>query len=186
MILLSYDGSVDAHAAISHAAQLMPGAEATVLTVWEPFVDALTRNGSLGMGMGLDGSCGDTEAMDAASQETALARATEGASRAAAAGLDAQARTESRMGDVADAILTTAGVLDAELIVVGTRGLSGVRSPLLGSVSHAVMQRADRAVMVVPSPALGRDSDMMAHLHAIQLHRTMGEQVPVPAGASHL
>ena len=37
---------------------------------------------------------------------------------------------------------------------MGTRGLSGVKSFLLGSVSHAVVQHADRAVLVVPSPEL--------------------------------
>jgi nucleotide-binding universal stress UspA family protein len=40
---------------------------------------------------------------------------------------------------------------DAETIVVGTRGRSGIKSMLLGSVSHAVLQHADRPVLVVPS-----------------------------------
>jgi len=34
---------------------------------------------------------------------------------------------------------------------MGSRGLTGLKSLLLGSVSHAVIQRADRAVIVVPS-----------------------------------
>ena len=53
MILVSYDGSADAQAAIDHVAQLMPGAQATVVTVWEPVLDALLRTGSLGAGMGV-------------------------------------------------------------------------------------------------------------------------------------
>lgn len=36
--------------------------------------------------------------------------------------------------------------------MLGSRGLTGVKSLLLGSVSHAVLQHADRPVMVVPSP----------------------------------
>ena len=40
------------------------------------------------------------------------------------------------------------------VIVMGTRGLAGVKSMLLGSVSHAVLQHADRAVMIVPSPSV--------------------------------
>jgi nucleotide-binding universal stress UspA family protein len=35
---------------------------------------------------------------------------------------------------------------------MGSRGLTGVKSLLLGSVSHAVIQHADRTVIVVPSP----------------------------------
>jgi nucleotide-binding universal stress UspA family protein len=34
---------------------------------------------------------------------------------------------------------------------MGSRGLTGVKSLLLGSVSHAVIQHADRTVIVVPS-----------------------------------
>ncbi|MDQ2898064.1 MAG: universal stress protein [Actinomycetota bacterium] len=35
---------------------------------------------------------------------------------------------------------------------MGSRGLTGLKSPLLGSVSQAVIQHADRPVIVVPSP----------------------------------
>jgi hypothetical protein len=52
MILASYDGSADARAALDHVAQLMPGAEVTVLTVWEPFQEALSRTGGMGLGAG--------------------------------------------------------------------------------------------------------------------------------------
>ena len=44
--------------------------------------------------------------------------------------------------------------LEATAIVMGSRGLTGIKSLLLGSVSHAVLQRADRTVIVVPSPAV--------------------------------
>ena len=43
---------------------------------------------------------------------------------------------------------------DAGVVVMGTRGLSGVKSFLLGSVSHAVVQQADRTVLVTPAQAI--------------------------------
>jgi hypothetical protein len=71
MILMSYDGSADAQTAIDHAAKLMPGAEATVLTVWEPLLDAMTRGSSFGMGFGWSGAFTDTDAVDAANEQAA-------------------------------------------------------------------------------------------------------------------
>ena len=41
--------------------------------------------------------------------------------------------------------------IGADAILMGTRGLTGLKSVVLGSVSHAVLQRADRPVVVVPS-----------------------------------
>lgn len=45
--------------------------------------------------------------------------------------------------------------IDASAILMGSRGLTGFKSVLLGSVSHGVIQHADRTVIVVPSPAGG-------------------------------
>jgi nucleotide-binding universal stress UspA family protein len=152
MILLCYDGSPDAQAAVDTAGALMSGEPVTVLTVWEPFIDVMTRTGA-GLGMMNVGE-GTVEAIDAASEQSATERAEEGAVRARRAGLNPQARTRVRAATVADTILSEAGEVDAKAIVLGTRGLTGLKSLLLGSVSHAVLQHADRPVIVVPSPEI--------------------------------
>ena len=54
-ILIGYDGSVDARAAIDRAGLLMPGSEAIVLVIWETVMEAMTRSGALGMGSGMIG-----------------------------------------------------------------------------------------------------------------------------------
>jgi nucleotide-binding universal stress UspA family protein len=103
LILLGYDGSPDAQAAIDHAGKLFGGQPATVLTVWERFIDLMARTGAgLALGAGIDV---DTQSIDAASEEAARERAEEGAARAKRAGLDAEPRTRDKAGTIADTIL---------------------------------------------------------------------------------
>jgi len=149
MILICYDGSPDSRSAIEHAGELLRGQPATVLTVWEPFIEVLTRT-SYGFGMSL--GMVNVEEIDAANRQSAEARAQEGAELAGTAGLNAQSRTCSQLTTAANAILDEADAVSASAIVMGSRGLTGVKSVLLGSVSHGVIQHADRAVVVVPSP----------------------------------
>lgn len=152
MILICYDGSEDAKAAIEQGSRLLTGQEATVLTVWEPFMDVLARTPS---GFGLAAGVADnTEQIDAATRQNSEQLAQEGADLANRVGLRAQARTVSEDGSTADAILRQAKELGATAILMGSRGLTGLKSLLVGSVSHAVIQHADRAVIVVPSAAV--------------------------------
>ena len=54
-----------------------------------------------------------------------------------------------RHGGPETAVLEAADELDADLVVVGSRGLGGFRGLLLGSVSRRVVERAHRVVVVV-------------------------------------
>jgi nucleotide-binding universal stress UspA family protein len=76
--------------------------------------------------------------------EQVLVRA---ADRAQAKGI--QAETYAREVDPAEAILQVASEQQADLIVVGSRGLSRVERFLLGSVSTKVSQHASCSVMIV-------------------------------------
>ena len=60
-----------------------------------------------------------------------------------------EVETHQREGDPAEAILDTATEVNADLIVVGNRGLSGIRRFLLGSVSQKVSEHASCNVMIV-------------------------------------
>lgn len=147
MILICYDGSVDAQAAIDRAGELLSGRPATVLTVWEGLGEVLARAGS-----GLAVSALDMESVDTTSERKASERAQEGVERARLAGLAGEPSVRRRTGTIWETILEAADELDADLIVLGTRGLTGLRSLLLGSVSSAVLQHTDRPVIVIPSP----------------------------------
>jgi nucleotide-binding universal stress UspA family protein len=113
--------------------------------------------------MGMGGSYPDNGDIDVATELAAQARAIEGADRATAAGLVAQPRIAVRDDGVAGAILAVADELEADAIVLGTRGLTGLRSLLLGSVSHAVLQHANRSVIVVPSRAVAEERCEWVH-----------------------
>ena len=156
MILIAYDGSVDAQAAIDRAGELMKEQPATVLTVWERLIDVVARTGSV-IGM----SDVDFDAQDRSAEDQARQRAEEGAERAQRAGLKPRARTSVRENSIAATILAQADDVGASAIVMGSRGLTGLKSLLLGSVSHDMLQHADRAVLVVPSPAVA--SERAAH-----------------------
>ena len=147
MILIAYDGSEDAKAAIQHAGTLMPGFEATVLTIWEPFDTMLARTPET-----LRPLAAVRRAEEINQQEASVAEelANEGVALARGAGLDPRPLSTSLTGSVAQTIIEQADRLDVDAIVVGSRGLTGM-ALLLGSVSLAVVQNADRTVVIVPS-----------------------------------
>ena len=144
MILICYDGSTDAKEAIARgAADVARAAGDPSSPVWSPFDTAA---------LGLSGGVEDMQESDEAGRLHAEHQAEAGARLAIELGFDAEPRTVDRRTTIADAILGEADALDATAILMGSRGLTGVKSLLLGSVSHAVIQHADRTVIVVPSP----------------------------------
>jgi nucleotide-binding universal stress UspA family protein len=156
MILIAYDGSDDAKAAIERAAELVSGHPAVVVSVWETYAELLTRYPAAGAVMAGD----DAGEIDDASRTGADEHAEEGAALARAHGFEASAHGIVRRASVADTLLSEADRVNASAIVVGSRGLGGLGSLLLGSVSHALLQHADRPVIIVPSPNVaGRRSE---------------------------
>ena len=66
-------------------------------------------------------------------------------------------RSPSRpAGPVWHTIVETADRCDAAAIVMGSRGLTPLRSILLGSVSSGVVHHADRPTLVIRRPSAGR------------------------------
>ena len=63
---------------------------------------------------------------------------------------DPRIETELLAGPPAEAIVRVAAARDADEIVVGSRGFGTARA-ILGSVSHKLLQLADRPVVVIPA-----------------------------------
>ncbi len=153
-ILIAYDGSPPARAAVSEAGRLFAPGAAIVLTVWEPgLAEMMIVPDATGMGstmLPFDPSV--TQEVERASEEHAQSIAAEGAALAREAGLDAQPLAVEDLTDPPDAIVAAAEQHGARAIVTGSRGLGGLKSKLLGSTSKAVLRRAACPVVVVRHP----------------------------------
>jgi nucleotide-binding universal stress UspA family protein len=61
--------------------------------------------------------------------------------------------THTRPGDPADALITTAEDVGADLIVIGNRGMTGVKRFVLGSVPNKVSHHAPCNLLIVNTTA---------------------------------
>jgi nucleotide-binding universal stress UspA family protein len=155
-LLLCFDGSEDAKHAIEHAGRLLGGRDALVVTVWQP-PPAL---GSLGFAHATD-STFDFVEVDRAAAELGGRVAGDGVRIAEEAGLHAEPVAVEATGPVWKTIIEIADRNDAATIVMGSRGLTGLSSMLVGSVSSAVVHHADRPTLVIP-----RSTQQPTALHA--------------------
>lgn len=134
-IVVAYDGSDHADRALDRAAELASsGAELVVVSAAE--LSTLSHDPALGM------STADPIDADWVRENLDKARARLGAT-------GATVRTVEAHGDPADAVVRQAKDEDADLIVVGTRGLNVAQRALLGSVSTRIVHHADCDVLVV-------------------------------------
>ncbi len=142
-ILICYDGSNDSERAVEAAAALLGPRRAVVLEVAPrlTFAEGIAATSSL-----LPGT-----ASEDVNRADALRRAEAGAAHARRAGFDAEApatiapTTWQGIVDVADE-------LDAAVIVIGSRGLGGLRELTRGSLSHDVATHARRPMLILPPP----------------------------------
>jgi nucleotide-binding universal stress UspA family protein len=145
--VIAFDGSDESLRAIEAAGRLLPGARAFIVHVGT--VAALHPPAGTPTLPPLPGPPGiDDQRLEQLAQEVADA----GVRAAEAAGLRAQPVTGrgAGSGDIAYAIAEVAQEHDAAVIVVGSRGRSGLKASLLGSVSSALLGNTAVPVLVVP------------------------------------
>jgi nucleotide-binding universal stress UspA family protein len=143
-IVIAYDGSENARHAIAVAAGQIGPRRAAVVHVWEPLASASSR-------LAIYAPMGGATAQELeAEAQRAQTTADEGARLARDAGFDAEPVTLRTDGPIAAGISDYANEHKPSLVVMGTRGLSGAKSLILGSVSHYVAQHLRVPVLIVP------------------------------------
>ena len=146
-VLVGFDGSPDAAVAIELAARLLPDATATVAHLWTPpFAVAELRSRVSRRTRTLEEM---TAVLEREAQADAERLARTGATLAAASGWTAEPLVRRSLGGVGLELAAIAEELEPAVLVVGSRGLTGVRAAL-GSVSDAAVHASPVPVLVVP------------------------------------
>jgi nucleotide-binding universal stress UspA family protein len=140
-IVVGTDGSSTARKAVRDAIELAKSVGGTlkIVSAYEPVSEQRQRAEKVEVPKDLQWMVNPREDVDATLKEAA--------DEAEAAGVSAE--TFARQGDPADAILDVAEEENAELIVVGNKGMTGAKRFLLGSVPNKVSHHAPCSVLII-------------------------------------
>ena len=148
LIVIGYDGSVDARRAVS-AARALDADRGLVVSVWQPPPAVGTAGVPVGVAPVL-AAPEDEQRLEAAARRIA----EEGVALAREAGVAAEpvVLSGASAGEIGRMLATLAEERDATAIVVGRRGMSRLEAVVLGSVSDSTVREARCPVLVVPAP----------------------------------
>jgi nucleotide-binding universal stress UspA family protein len=140
-IVVGTDGSETANEAVRQATELAKavGGRVMVVSAFEPVGNQRLREERQQVPEDMQWMVNEREDVEATLKEAA--------ERIDEAGV--QVDTFSRQGDPADAILDVAEENNADLIIVGNKGMSGAKRFLLGSVPNKVSHHAPCSVLII-------------------------------------
>ena len=158
-LIIAYDGSEVAKAAVRQAAELFPERPAVLVTVWEPGLAMMSLGTStLSVATPMPPAPETVEAVDQVQREHATRVAGEGAELARSLGLAAEPHAVADEVDVADTVLDLARERGAAAVAIGSHGISGLRKRLLGGVSRKLIEHSELPVLVMRREASGGDA----------------------------
>jgi nucleotide-binding universal stress UspA family protein len=140
-IVVGTDGSSTAKEAVRQATAMAKalGASIHLVSAFEPVSSQRLREESRDAPGDVQWSINPREDVESTLEEASETVEGEGVS----------VETYSREGDPADAILDVAEERNADLIVVGNKGMTGAKRFLLGSVPNKVSHHAPCSVMII-------------------------------------
>ena len=142
-IMVALDGSDHAQKALETAIKLAQRCQAELILFHA------MQLGNLSPGYAAMVSRSAREVYQSLAQEQADAILGNAEQVATGAGIKRVTRLAEEADSAAAAILSAANAAGAELIVVGTRGLTGLRELAMGSVAHKVTSAATCPVLIV-------------------------------------
>jgi nucleotide-binding universal stress UspA family protein len=140
-IVVGTDGSETAKQAVREATGLakQTGATLCIVSAFDPVPSQRLREERLEAPSDIEHTVNPNEDVDAILAEAAKEVEKEGV----------QVETVARQGEPADAILDVAEDQNADLIVVGNKGMTGAKRFLLGSVPNKVSHHAPSSVLII-------------------------------------
>lgn len=148
-MLIAYDGSVEAKRALEYAGRFLSTPRAYILTAWEPLQHQANRGVGASMAGAIYQPADNPEDGDPAHAE-ALQTCKEGVQIARENGFEAEPFLVESATTIWSAIVDAAEELHADVIVSGTRGLTGFKSLFQASVSDNVLRHSGKPVLIVP------------------------------------
>lgn len=139
-ILVAYDGSEKSKEALIKANEIATNetdCHVHIVTVWQPLSDVM---------MGSDMYMAYQEFIETSKNEANQKLET---AKSLTENIADQRTALLIEGHPASEIICYAKQNDIDLIIIGSRGLSGLKKWILGSVSYHVVQEADCAVLVI-------------------------------------
>jgi nucleotide-binding universal stress UspA family protein len=140
-IVVGTDGSETAGKAVLQATELarQVGAKVNLVSAYEPVSNQRLREERREVPKDLEWMVNPREDVEATLKDAA--------EKLEGAGVEVD--TFAREGDAADAILDVAEETNADLIVVGNKGMTGTKRFLLGSVPNKVSHHAPGSVLII-------------------------------------
>ena len=140
-IVVGTDGSSTAGEAVRQATELARnlGAKVYLVSAYEPVPEGRLRDERQQVPEDLQWMVNPREDVEETLKEGAAALESQGV----------DVETLAREGDPADSILDVAEEKNADLIVVGNKGMTGAKRFLLGSVPNKVSHHAPCSVMII-------------------------------------
>jgi nucleotide-binding universal stress UspA family protein len=140
-IVVGTDGSETAKRAVQEATQLakQTGASLDIVSAFEPVPSSRLREERLQAPSDIEHAVNPQEDVNGLLAEAERDVTDSGV----------KVRTFARQGEAADAILDVAEEENADLIVVGNKGMTGAKRFLLGSVPNKVSHHAPCSVLII-------------------------------------